>query len=88
MFALLAKRERARTSPNASSVPSTVPTSIVTNAISRLATSEPRSDSFSKNARYHSRLSPSSRWSERCELNEKTTTSTIGANRKTKKIAM
>ena len=88
MFALVAKRERARTSPNASSVPSTVPTIIVTNAISRLAISDPRSDSFSKNARYHSRLSPSIRCSERCELNENTTTSTIGANRNTKKIPM
>ena len=80
-----AKRERARTSPKASIVPSTVPMSIVTNAISRLAISEPRSDSLSKNARYHSRLSPSIRCSERCELNENTTTSTIGANRNRKK---
>ena len=84
MFAVPEKRVRERTSPNASSVPSTVPMIIVTNAISRLATSEPRSDSLSKNARYHSRLSPSIRCSERCELNENTTTSTIGANRKTK----
>ena len=40
-FALPATSASAtRTSPNASSVPSTVPTSIVTNAISRLATSD------------------------------------------------
>ena len=71
MFALPAQRVRARTSPNASSVPRTVPTSIVTNAISRLAPSEPVSDSFSKNAWYHSRREPSKRCSERCELNEK-----------------
>ena len=45
-----AQRVRARTSPNASSVPSSVPTIIVTSAISRLARSDEVSDSLSKNA--------------------------------------
>jgi hypothetical protein len=71
---------RARTSPKASSVPSTVATSIVASAISRLAISDPRSDSLSRNARYHSKLKPWKFCSERTLLNENSTTTTSGAN--------
>ena len=45
-----------------------------------LATSDPRSDSLSRNARYHSRLKPSNRWSERALLNENSATIAIGRN--------
>ena len=57
-LALPAQRVRARTSPNASVVPSTVATTIVTNAIWMLAMSDSRSDSFSKKRSYHWRLKP------------------------------
>ena len=71
---------RARTRPNASSVPSTVETSIVASAISRLATSDPRSDSLSRNASYHWRLKPSKFCTERTLLNENSTTTPSGRN--------
>ena len=50
-----------------------------------LAMSESRSDSDSKNSSYQRRLKPSKSCSERLELKENNTTSTIGANRKRKK---
>src|SRR6185503_21316207 len=84
MFALPAQRLRARTSANASIVPSAVAASIVTVAIWMLATSDSRSDSSSKKRRYHSRLNPSKRCSDLDELNENSATITIGANMKTK----
>ena len=80
MLALAENLVRARTRPKASSVPSTVATSIVASAISRLAISDPRSDSFSRNARYHWRLKPSKFCSERTLLNENSTTTTSGRN--------
>ena len=52
-------------------MPRNVPTIIVTNAISRLATSERVSDSFWKNCVYHSVENPPKRCSERRLLNEK-----------------
>ena len=69
-LALPAQRVRARTSPNASAVPSTVATTIVTNAIWMLAISDSRSDSFSKKRSYQRRLKPSKFCSELVELNE------------------
>ena len=85
MLAPPTQRVRARTSPNASSVPRNVPTSIVTVAISMLARSELVSDSLSKKRWYHSNEKPVKRCSERWLLNEKTTTSRIGRNMNTKK---
>ena len=83
-LALPAQRVRARTSPNASSVPRSVPTTIVTVAISMLARSDEVSDSLSKKRWYHSNENPVKRCSERCELNENSTTSRIGTNSTTK----
>ncbi len=87
-LALPAQRVRARTSPNASSVPRIVATIIVTNAIWMLAWSDSRSDSFSKKRSYHWRLKPLKFWSERTELNENSATIAIGANMNTKKSAV
>ena len=63
-------RPRARTSPNASSVPRTVATTIVTAAISKLATSEFLISGSFQNARYQRKLNPSNTCSELAELNE------------------
>jgi hypothetical protein len=64
-------------------VPRIVETTIVMSAICTLAISESRRDSDSKKRSYQRRLNPSKFWSERVELNENSTTSTIGANRNT-----
>jgi hypothetical protein len=66
-------------------VPRIVASTIVTSAISTLASSESRSDSDLKKVSYHCRLKPWKSCRERLELNENSTTRTIGANRKTKK---
>jgi hypothetical protein len=66
-------------------VPRIVEITIVMSAISRLATSESRSDSDSKNVSYQRRLKPSKFCNERPELNENRTTTAIGANRNRKK---
>ena len=73
-------RVRARTRPKASSVPSTVPTIIVTSAISRLAISElAQRLAVPKNAPYHWRLKPLKFCSDRTQLNENSTTITSGS---------
>ena len=74
-------RPRARTSPIASSVPSSVATTIVIAAILRLAYSGFVTVSSFKNVRYQRRESPSKLESELDELNENTITTMIGTNR-------
>ncbi len=74
-----AARERARTSANASVVPRTVPTTIVTSPISMLATSDSRRPTLLKNSSYHWRLKPVKFCSEGVELNENSATITSGA---------
>src|SRR3954454_632402 len=81
MLEVLPMRPRARTSPNARNVPRTVATTIVTAAISKLATSEVLISGSFQNARYQRRLSPPNTWSELAELNEKMMTTRIGTNR-------
>ena len=80
-------RLRARTRPKASSEPIVVATTIVTAAISRLATSDSRSCWSPKKSEYHWVLKPSKFCSETPELNEKRTTIAIGANVQRRKPA-
>ncbi len=63
-------RPRARTRPNASSVPRTVAMTIVTAATSKLATSEALMSGSFQNARYQRKLSPLKTCSDLLELNE------------------
>src|SRR4051794_9326795 len=82
-FAAGLQRVRERTRPNASDVPSAVATIIVTNEISRLATSDWTSPESPKNSLYQRRLKPSKTASDLLELNENSATTTIGANSST-----
>ena len=63
-------RPRARASPNASSVPRTVATTIVTAATSKLATSEFLICGSFQNARYQRVLNPANTCSELPALKE------------------
>ena len=74
-------RPRARTSPNASSVPRRVATTIVTAAISKLATSEFLISGSFQNARYQRKLARRTPAASCAELNEKMITTRIGTNR-------
>ena len=81
-FAPGAQRARERTRPIASSVPMIVEATAVSAAISSEANRDWRSDSSAKNSRYHCSEKPSKTFSDLTELNENSTTTTIGANRK------
>ena len=70
MFADPPMRPRARTRPNASSVPRIVATTIVTAATSKLATSESLICGSFQNCRYQRVLNPPNTWSELAELKE------------------
>ena len=61
-------------------MPRTVPTSVATSEISRLATSDERSPGSERNASYHRRLKPEKTCSEFCALDENSATTRIGAN--------
>ena len=76
------QRVRARTRPNASSVPSTVETTHRRERDLDARHQRPRSDSLSKNASYHWRLKPSKFCTERTLLNENSTTTASGRNTK------
>ena len=85
MLLVVAIRDRARTSPKARVVPSTVPTIIVTKPISMLAISDSRSETLLKNSSYHWTLKPEKFWSEGVELNENSATMNSGAKLKNMK---
>ena len=80
-FAPGAQRARARTSPIASSVPSTVAASIVTKAISSEVNSDSRRLGSLRNSSYHCSEKPLKLESDLIELKEKRTTTKIGRKR-------